>query len=100
MAQATRNVDGLDRLPGLVSRARSRGPNPLRQLCSYLRTICCRNAGARLARLSYVEPRVITVVGSARSDALEVGSSDRRGSAFWSGWSLKRPAKKSPEDAI
>jgi probable F420-dependent oxidoreductase len=23
---------------------------------SYLRTICCRNAGARLARLSYVEP--------------------------------------------
>src|SRR5271169_6654575 len=34
---------------------------------SYLRTICCRNAGARLARLSYVEPRVINVVGSAIS---------------------------------
>src|SRR5436190_20916891 len=38
---------------------------------SYLRTICCRNAGARLARLSYVEPRVITVVGSAISSRLK-----------------------------
>src|ERR1700730_2859434 len=37
---------------------------------SYLRTICCRNAGARLARLSYVEPRVITVVGSAISSRM------------------------------
>ena len=36
----------------------------------YLRTICCRNAGARLARLSYVEPRVITVVGSAISSRM------------------------------
>src|SRR5436309_5016690 len=39
---------------------------------SYLRTICCRNAGARLARLSYVEPRVITVVASAISSIVAV----------------------------
>src|SRR5438874_13207872 len=37
-------LDGLDRLSGLVSRARSRGPDALRQLC--LRS--CRQARPRL----------------------------------------------------
>ena len=32
---------------------------------SYLRTIVERKAGARLAALSYVEPRVMTQLGSA-----------------------------------
>jgi hypothetical protein len=33
--------------------------------------ICAINAGARLARLSYVEPRVMTVVGSAIKNTRE-----------------------------
>src|SRR5436309_15609650 len=53
------------RAPGTSSKISALSSCRPSRVPSYLRTICCRNAGARLARLSYVEPRVITVVGSA-----------------------------------
>jgi hypothetical protein len=45
-------------------------PLQLKDAVAFHLIICCRNAGARLARLSYVEPRVITVVGSAISSRM------------------------------
>ena len=53
--------------PGALSRSSASISCRPSHVPLYLRTICPRNAGARLALFSYVDPRVTTTVGSAMS---------------------------------